>query len=100
MNNTNTVEKKTPYCSILSVVCAMSSLPLARLGAEWFAPKEDYTGYGGLGVAIAILVVSLVLGLTLGLIGTLRSEKPKALAVSITLMHASAIIILLLNKPG
>ena len=97
MHNKNTVEKKTPYYSILSIVCGVSSLPLARFGAEWFTPKEDYTGYG---VAIASRVVSLVLGLSLGLIGVLRREKPRVLAVSVTLIHALAIIILLLNKPN
>jgi|GEM_PF-1528361 len=100
MHNKKTLNKNLPYYSILSIVCAVSSLPLARFGAELFAPKEDYTGYGGLGVAIAILMISIALGFILGLVGVLRSEKPKVLAVSVTLIHASVIIFLLLNRPG
>lgn len=89
-----------PYLSIASVVCVVSSLPVARLGAEFFSPKEDYLGYGGLGVAIAVLVISLAIGLILGLVGLWRSEKPKILPISSILINALAIIWLVVNKPG
>lgn len=94
------LETMKPSFSIASVVCVVASIPMARLGAELFSPKEDYLGYGGLGVAIAVLVISLSSGLILGLVGLWRSEKPRILPISATLINASAIIWLVANKPG
>jgi len=88
-----------PYFSILSFVCFVAALPLARLGAGVFGPKEDYLGYGGMGVAIAILVIALVMGLLFALFGLTRSESPKLFPVSAILLNTLAVVWLVMQKP-
>lgn len=96
----NLAKSKKPYIALASAVCLVTSLPVACLTAEWFGPKEDYLGYGGLGIAILTLMVFLMAGLILGLLSIWRSEKPRALSISVIALNASAIIWLVLNKPG
>jgi hypothetical protein len=52
-------ESKQPYFSAASIICLVAGLPLARLSADMIGPKDDYTGYGGLGTAIATLMLRL-----------------------------------------
>lgn len=93
-------EAGKPYFSIASIICLLASLPVARLSAGVIAPKEDYTGYGGLGTAIAALLICLAIGLLLGLVGLWRAEKPGKLSYFAILANALAIAWLMANKPG
>ena len=50
----NTSFRKTskPLFAGLSFACLLLALPVGRLAIFFFAPTEDYLGYGGLGVAL------------------------------------------------
>lgn len=85
-------QPKKPYMSLASAVCLVASLPAARLTAEWFGPKEDYTGFGALGIVIITIMVFLVVGLILGILSIWRSERPRALSISAISLNALAVI--------
>lgn len=85
--------------SIISITCLVISLPMARIIAEIYAPKEDYLGYGALGVAIMTLLSALSVGVILGIISLVRAERPKFLSVAALLLNGVALIWIMTKIP-
>jgi hypothetical protein len=96
----NPVEDHKPYFAVASFLCAMVSVPAARLGAAWFAPREDLLGFGGLGVALAVLVLLLAAGLVSGVIGLWRKESPRVLAAIAASFNGAGLLWVAVNMPG
>ncbi|MEN8188445.1 MAG: hypothetical protein ABFS19_01265 [Thermodesulfobacteriota bacterium] len=85
------VRSKRPYMAVVSAVWLVTSLPAARLAAELFGPKEDYTGFGAAGVALLALLISQIGGIIFGFFSLLRNERPRALSIFVILLNGAAI---------
>ena len=88
-----------PIFSIISIICLVASLPMARIIADVYAPKEDYFGYGGLGVAIIMLLSVLSIGAIFGIISLVRAEQPKFLSISAFSLNMVPLIWLITKIP-
>lgn len=90
---------KKPYLALASISCLLLSPVFSLVASVMFAPKEDYTGYGALGIALLGLVIFLFMALTLGVVSLILSEKPKWVSILTTSLCALAILWVLLKKP-
>lgn len=90
-NNKNAAAPHRGF-SIASLACAAAALPLARLAPEWFGPSDDPMGYYGLGIALMVLMITLVPGVILGLNGLRRGEQPRYLPALATILNAAGIL--------
>jgi ribose/xylose/arabinose/galactoside ABC-type transport system permease subunit len=63
------------------------------------APKEDLLGYGGLGVAIGILMMSHLLGLMLGVIAFWRREQPRLLTLLVLVLNGASLLWVIAKSP-
>ena len=68
-----------PVFALVSLLCVVLALPLAKLVIAIIPRKEDLLGYGAVGIALLVIIGCLVLGIVLGLVGWFRKEKPRAL---------------------
>ena len=74
MRNHNIEKDKKTVLSIISIFCAVASLPIARIFAKILVPKEDLLGYGALGISIIALIFSFFVEFVIGLIALFRGE--------------------------
>ncbi|MCU7835728.1 MAG: hypothetical protein KZQ83_10825 [gamma proteobacterium symbiont of Taylorina sp.] len=88
-----------PIFSIISLICLVASYPMARVTADIFVPKEDYLGYGSLGVALITLLSILSVGIILGIISLVHAERPKFLSVAVLLLNGVPLIWLVTKFP-
>ena len=86
--------------SFLALACLLICLPVARIAANRIDQGEDLLSYGGLGIAISIMVAMLLSGVIFGQIALFRGEKPKALPLSALVLNVLAFLFLLINMPG
>jgi hypothetical protein len=95
-------EEKQPkrLFSILALACLLICLPAARVAYSRIDQGEDLLGYGGLGIAISIMVAMLLSGVIFGQIALFRGEKPRALPLSALVLNVLAFLFLLTEMPG
>ena len=95
-------EEKQPkrLFSILALTCLLICLPAARIASSRIDQGEDLLGYGGLGIAISIMVAMLLTGVIFGQIALFRGEKPRALPISALVLNVLAFFFLLTQLPG
>ena len=86
--------------SILALACLLICLPAARIASNRIDQGEDLLGYGGLGIAISIMVAMLLTGVIFGQIALFRGEKPKALPITALVLNVLAFFFLLTQLPG
>jgi hypothetical protein len=86
--------------SILALTCLFICLPVARIASNRIDQGENLLGYGGLGIAISIMVAMLLSGVIFGQIALFRGEKPKALPISALVLNVLAFLFLLTELPG
>jgi hypothetical protein len=89
-----------PYFATVSLLCAVAALPAAKLGADLFGPADDPLGFGGMGIALGILLLILGTGLVCGLLGLWRRERPPALPAIAAAINAAGTAWLALLLPG
>lgn len=94
-----TKDKKPLFASV-SIFCAVAALPIARVFSSLFAPKEDLLGYGGLGVALIVLFITLLVGIATGLISIFRGEYPRTLPVIASFINGTALVWIMTKIPG
>ena len=98
----DTCSRKTdkPLLAGLSFACLISALPVGRLAIFFFAPTEDYLGYGGLGVALLGFLLSLTAGTALAIASLVRREHPRWISFLCLLANATVLLWVLINLPG
>lgn len=94
------IKAKKPVLAGLSFACLLLALPVGRLAVFIFAPVEDPLGYGGLGVALAGFLLTLIAGAILAVVSLLRREHPRLVSILCLLSHATVLIWVLINLPG
>ncbi len=100
MKKPNVKKVKKPLLAIISIFCAAASLPIARIFADILAPKEDLLGYGALGIALIVLILSLFAGFVIGLIALFRGEHPRTLSILASLLNGAALVWVVASMPG
>ena len=88
-----------PIFSIISIICLVASFFMAKIIAEVYAPKEDYFGYGALGVAIITLLSVLSIDAISGITSLVRAEQPKFLSISAFSLNLVPLIWLITRMP-
>lgn len=96
----STIQTRKPFFAGFSFACLLLALPAGRLAVFFFAPAEDYLGYGGLGIALAGFLLTLVVGTALGLVSFLRREFPRQLSFLGFFANATVLVWVLCNLPG
>ena len=99
MPDSTPIQVKKPLFATLSFSCLLLALPVGWLAIYLFAPKEDYLGYGGLGVALVGFMLTLAAGTISGMVSLLRREKPRLLAGLGLTGNAAGLIWVLINRP-
>ncbi len=92
--------KPNPLFAALSFACLILPVPVARLALYLFAPTEDYLGYGGLGVALTGMNITLAAGTLLAIVSLLHKERPRLFSALCLLSHLAVIIWVMNNLPG
>lgn len=100
MKITSSLKTRKPLFTGLSFACLLLALPVGRLALFFFAPAEDYLGYGGLGIALTGFLLTLAAGTTLALAALIRREHPKLISILCLLTNASVLIWVFANLPG
>ena len=98
--DTSSRKTRKPLFAGLSFACLLLALPVGRLAIFFFAPSEDYLGYGGLGVALLGFLSSLAVGIILAISSLLRQEHPRFIAFLCLLTNATVLIWVFINLPG
>lgn len=86
---------RRPYLSVAALGLIAVSVPAARLAGAVFGPEDDFTGYGGLSIALWSLWVFLATGLGLAGAALIIGEKPKVLSLLAAIANGGAIALLL-----
>ena len=100
MKPTPSTIKKKPLLAVLSFTCLLLALPAARLSIFFFAPSEDYLGYGGLGVALLAFLLTLAAGTALAVGSLMRREHPRFISILCLLANTTVLIWVFTNLPG
>jgi len=100
MKPRSSIKTSRPLFAGLSFICLLLALPVARLAIFFFAPAEDYLGYGGLGVALLGFLLTLTVGTTLAVGSLIRREHPRLISILCLLTNATVLIWVLINLPG
>ena len=89
-----------PIFAILSFVCLILPIPIARLAIYLFAPSEDYLGFGGLSVALVGMLITLLTGATLAVVSLFRHERPRLFSALCLISHSIIVLWIFFNRPG
>jgi hypothetical protein len=89
-----------PFFAGLSFACLLLALPVGRLAIFFFAPDEDYLGYGGLGAALLGFLLSLTAGTALAIGSLVRREHPRWISFLCLLANATVLLWVFINLPG
>ena len=100
MKPISSTKARKPLFAGLSFACLLLALPVGRLAIFFFAPAEDYLGYGGLGVALAGFLLSLAAGTALAIGSLIRRELPKLISILCLLANATVLVWVIINLPG
>ena len=98
--NTPSQKSVKPVFTILSFICLILPIPIARLTIYFFAPAEDYLGYGGLSLGLAGMLITLITGATLAVVSLFRRERLRIFAVLCLISHSAIFLWILFNLPG
>lgn len=100
MKPTFPTKTRKPLFAVLSFACLLLALPVARLAIFFFAPVEDYLGYGGLGVALSGFLLTLATGTLLAVGSLMRREQPRLTSILCLLANTTVLIWVFTNLPG
>jgi hypothetical protein len=98
--DTSSRKTRKPLFAGLSFACLLLALPVGRLAIFFFAPAEDYLGYGGLGVALTGFLLCLAAGTILAIGSLLQQEHPRIISFLCLLTNATVLLWVFLNLPG
>ena len=94
------MKARKPLFAALSFASLLLALPVGRLAIFFFAPAEDYLGYGGMGVALLGFLLTLTAGTALAIGSLVRREHPRFVSCLCLLANATVLIWVLCNLPG
>lgn len=89
-----------PIFALLGFICLILPIPVARMAIHFFAPAEDYFGYGGLGIGLTGMLITLITGASMSLVSLYRRERLKLFATLCLISQVIIVLWILFNLPG